>query len=191
MTEGPIGAAPDVARGDRDDDDHMGLTVGISRLRAYDERPHGAIVAIVGGPQQTNLGLAAAWLERGIPAALFSAEDAVDLLAPLDTALLRLDVLPTLDGIEDGLDEIAGLTDRGVRVLNPPQSMLSTHDKLRTARDLVAARLPHPKTVHLPRVDACGEWRDGVGCSDASPSIGCSPEHGGAGPALSSGPAAH
>lgn len=154
LTEGPIGAAPDVARGDRDDDDHMGLTVGISRLRAYDERPHGAIVAIVGGPQQTNLGLAAAWLERGIPAALFSAEDAVDLLAPLDTALLRLDVLPTLDGIEDGLDEIAGLTDRGVRVLNPPQSMLSTHDKLRTARDLVAARLPHPKTVHLPRADA-------------------------------------
>ncbi len=132
----------------------MGLALGISRLRAYDERPHGAIVAIVGGPQQTNLGLAAAWLERGIPAALFSAEDAVDLLAPLDTALLRLDVLPTLDGIEDGLDEIAGLTDRGVRVLNPPQSMLSTHDKLRTARDLVAARLPHPKTVHLPRADA-------------------------------------
>jgi len=40
-------------------------------------------------------------------------------------------------------------------------------------------------------VDACGEWRDGVGCSDASPSIGCSPEHGGAGPALSSGPATH
>lgn len=40
-------------------------------------------------------------------------------------------------------------------------------------------------------VDACGEWRGGVGCSDASPSIGCSPEHGGAGPALSSGPAAH
>jgi predicted transposase YbfD/YdcC len=40
-------------------------------------------------------------------------------------------------------------------------------------------------------VDAGGEWRDVVGCSDASPSIGCSPEHGGAGPALSSGPAAH
>ena len=32
--------------------------------------------------------------------------------------------------------------------------MLSTHDKLRTARHLVAARLPHPKTVHLPRADA-------------------------------------
>src|SRR6478672_9311943 len=38
-------------------------------------------------------------------------------------------------------------------------------------------------------VDACGEWRGGVGCIDASPRIGCSPEHGGAGPALSSGPA--
>ena len=43
----------------------------------------------------------------------------------------------------------------------------------------------------VSRFDACGEWRDGVGCSDASPSIGCSPEHGGAGPALSSGPATH
>ena len=50
--------------------------------------------------------------------------------------------------------------------------------------DRIAALIPNP-------VDACGEWRDGVGCSDASPSIGCSPEHGGAGPALSSGPAAH
>jgi hypothetical protein len=49
---------------------------------------------------------------------------------------------------------------------------------------LLLGLIPNP-------VDACGEWRGGVGCSDASPSIGCSPEHGGAGPALSSGPAAH
>lgn len=122
--------------------------------RDHDERPHGAIVAIVGGPQQTNLALAAAWLERGFPAARLSAQDAADLLAPLDTALLRLDVLPTLDGIEDGLDELAGLARRGVRVLNPPSSLIAMHDKLRTARHLAATRVPHPKTVHLPRADA-------------------------------------
>ena len=54
-------------------------------------------------------------------------------------------------------------------------------------------RLGWYRPVHvIPNpVDACGEWRDGVGWSDVSPSIGCSPEHGGAGPALSSGPAAH
>ena len=111
-------------------------------LRAYDERPHGAIVAIVGGPQQTNLALAAAWLERGFPATRLSAQDAADLLAPLDTALLRLDILPTLDGIEDGLDELAGLAGRRVRVLNPPSSLIAMHDKLRTARHLAAARRP-------------------------------------------------
>lgn len=131
----------------------MGTTTA-SRPPAYDERPHGAIVAIVGGPQEANVLLAAEWLERGIPAALLSPQDAIDLLAPLDTALLRLDVLRTLDGIEDGLHDLFGLAERGVRVLNPPSSMLATHDKLRTARHLVAARLPHPKTVHLPRADA-------------------------------------
>jgi RimK family alpha-L-glutamate ligase len=132
----------------------MGSTARTPRPRACDERPHGAIVAIVGGPQEANLQLAAGWLERGIPAALLSPQDAIDLLAPLDTALLRLDVLRTLDGIEEGLDDLYVLAERGVRVLNPPSAMLATHDKLRTARHLVAAGLPHPKTVHLPTANA-------------------------------------
>src|SRR6476659_7259521 len=58
--------------------------------------------------------------------------------------------------------------------------------------ELIAATPARTMEGVIPNpVDACGEWRGGVGCSDASPSIGCSPEHGGAGPALSSGPAAH
>ena len=128
--------------------------------RAYDERPHGAIVAIVGGPQQTNLALAAAWLERGFPAARLSAQDAADLLAPLDTALLRLDVLPTLDGIEDGLDELAGLVRRGVRVLNPPLSIVAMHDKLRTAsascRALVSPSEDRSSSRATARRSVCG-----------------------------------
>ncbi|HEY7148243.1 MAG TPA: hypothetical protein VH420_02250 [Gaiellaceae bacterium] len=113
-----------------------------------------AIVAIVGGAQQTNLDLAEAWYRRGVPAALLSPHDAGEMLAAGDIAVLRLDVLPTLDGIEDGLEELAGLPWRGARVVNPPSALVATHDKLRTAWCLTAARISHPKTVHLPRAGA-------------------------------------
>lgn len=118
---------------------------------AGDGGPHGALVAVVGWPQQTNRELADAWLRRGIPAVLLDPFEAAGLLGEGDTALVRLDVLPTLDGIEDGLDELEELRQRGVRVLNSRRALVCAHDKLRTARCLVAARLPHPKTVHLPR----------------------------------------
>lgn len=108
------------------------------------------LVAVVGWPQRTNLDLVEAWLDRGMPAALLSPEEAVSVLGPGDVALARLDVLPTLDGIEGGLDELDELERRGVRVLNRRPALVCAHDKLRTARRLVAAQLPHPKTVHLP-----------------------------------------
>ena len=112
------------------------------------------LVAIIGWGQQTSRELADEWLKRGIPAIGLSPSDAVSLLGPGDTALVRLDVLPTLDGIEPGLDESADLALNGVRVLNSPSALVRAHDKLHTARRLVAARIPHPKTVHLPRADA-------------------------------------
>jgi RimK family alpha-L-glutamate ligase len=107
------------------------------------------IVAIVGSQQQTNLDLVAAWRERGVPAALLSPREAKTLLGPGDVAVGRLDVLPTLDGIEDGIDLLDDLAWAGARVLNSRAALVRCHDKLRTARALVAARLPHPKTVHL------------------------------------------
>jgi RimK family alpha-L-glutamate ligase len=85
---------------------------------------------------------------------LLSPLDAASLLGQGDTALVRLDVLPTLDGIEPGLDDSLELDLRGVRVLNSRASLVAAHDKLLTAQRLVAARIPHPKTVHLPRADA-------------------------------------
>jgi glutamate---[amino group carrier protein] ligase len=66
-----------------------------------------------------------------------------------DAALARLDVLPTVDGIEPGSWELARLEAEGVRVLNRLRTLASTHDKLRTAKVLAAAGVPHPTTTHV------------------------------------------
>ena len=70
-------------------------------------------------------------------------------LGPGDAALARLDVLPTVDGIEPGSWELARLEAEGVRVLNRLRTLASTHDKLRTAQVLKAAGIPHPTTTHV------------------------------------------
>jgi RimK family alpha-L-glutamate ligase len=71
---------------------------------------------------------------------------AVDSLLPGDVALGRLDVLPSLDGVDDGLWALGALAAGGVRVLNGPAALLAAHDKLLTARVLRRAGLPHPRT---------------------------------------------
>lgn len=156
MTVTLIGAASDAdaARAI----DHLGMGIGeptsrVPRL-AGDFSSPGELVAIIGWGQRTSGELAEEWLKRGIPAVLLSPPEAVSLLAPGDTALARLDVRPTLDGIEEGLDAFAELVHRGVRVLNSRSALVHAHDKLLTAQCLVAAGIPHPKTVHLPRAGA-------------------------------------
>ena len=54
-------------------------------------------------------------------------------------ALARLDVTPTLDDVEAGLDEIAALERRGVRLLNRPAALIAAHDKRETALRLTDA----------------------------------------------------
>jgi [lysine-biosynthesis-protein LysW]--L-2-aminoadipate ligase len=92
-----------------------------------------------------------ALVEAGWPEAsssLLSPAQALALLEPGDVALARLDVKPTLDGVERGIRLLGRLAAKGVRVLNPPSAILACHDKLLTARALKRAGLPHPATAY-------------------------------------------
>jgi ribosomal protein S6--L-glutamate ligase len=106
------------------------------------------VVGIVGWQQETNELLVAAWHELGVPATLLVPDDARAALVAGDVAVGRFDVLPTLDGVEPGLDILDELAQRGVRVLNPRRALLDAHDKLRTAELLVRSGVPHPRTAH-------------------------------------------
>ncbi len=108
------------------------------------------LVGILGSPTLSNGVLARALIARGIEARMLWPGEAVELLGPDDVALVRLDVLPSLDGVEPGLELVLDLEQRGVRVLNRPEALLGAHDKLETARLLAAAGLPHPRTWHVP-----------------------------------------
>jgi [lysine-biosynthesis-protein LysW]--L-2-aminoadipate ligase len=109
--------------------------------------PRLAIVAT--RASETNLALAEAAAALGVPATVMTPQQAAERLRPGDLALGRLDVLPSLDGVEPGLWQLRGLARRGIRVLNPAGALTAAHDKLATARRLRAAGLPHPRTAAL------------------------------------------
>ena len=98
--------------------------------------------------------LVAEWRLRGLDARLVSPPEAVRELREGDVALVRLDVLPTLDACEAGLEACEALAGRGVRVLNSRAGLLAAHDKLATARAFARAGIPQPATRHLTRADA-------------------------------------
>jgi RimK family alpha-L-glutamate ligase len=106
------------------------------------------IVGILGTADVTNEWLAEAWRDRGLTAVAVRPEDA-DRLGPGDVLIGRLDILPTLDGVEPGLASLLAAEARGVRVLNTARSLLRTHDKLLTAALLRRYELPHPRTEHV------------------------------------------
>ena len=109
-------------------------------------------VAIIGSRESpTNPLLEWEWRALGIDACVLAPGAAEALLRPGDVALGRIDVRRTLDGLEPGLLALLALGRRGVSVLNRPAALLAAHDKLRTARLLAAAGLPHPHTLHLRR----------------------------------------
>ena len=96
----------------------------------------------------TNAALARAVLD-GVRWEPMTPEQALDSLEPGDAALGRLDVLPTLDGVDDGMWALGALEARRVVVLNDSSALFATHDKLLTARLLRRAELPHPRTAHV------------------------------------------
>ena len=124
--------------------------------------PHGAVrgkelVGIVGWPQPTSERLVEAWRELGIHAGMLSPADASSLLRSHDVAVGRFDVRATLDGVQPGLQVLVELERRGVRVINRVDGLMNAHDKLRTARLLAGADLPHPKTAHTTSLEHATE----------------------------------
>jgi RimK family alpha-L-glutamate ligase len=80
---------------------------------------------------------------------VLSPAQALARLTPGDVALGRLDVLASLDGVEPGLWALERLSATGVTVLNGRRTLVAAHDKLATAHALFAARVPHPRTMHI------------------------------------------
>lgn len=107
------------------------------------------LLVAAGESNETTAALVAAWRDLDLAVDLVQPLDVRRSLRPGDSVLARLDVLPTLDGVEPGLLELLLLERAGAPILNPPAALLGAHDKLRTARLLARARLPHPWTMHL------------------------------------------
>jgi [lysine-biosynthesis-protein LysW]---L-2-aminoadipate ligase len=93
----------------------------------------------------TNRSLLSAFERLGLAAALV-APDAIARVAP-QVGLARLDVRPSLDGIEPGLFALRHAHLDGLPLLNPPAALVACHDKLATALRLAAAGIPHPRTT--------------------------------------------
>ena len=142
---------------------------------------------VSGSLAPTNASLLAAFRAEGVDAALTTPSELREQVAPGDTVLGRLDVLPTLEGVEPGIWELHRLKNRGVTLFNEPASLLAAHDKLATAIRLAGAGVRHPRTAHLdgsstplrleppvvvkPRF---GSWgRDVFVCADEAELIAC------------------
>jgi RimK family alpha-L-glutamate ligase len=97
----------------------------------------------------TNRGLLDGAATLGLEALVLPPEQVNRRLRTGDVALGRLDVLPTLDGPEPGLETLRSLEERGVLVLNRAGALVAAHDKLMTALRLAARGLPHPRTAYV------------------------------------------
>jgi len=105
-------------------------------------------LAVLGSAaNRTNVVLVERWRSLGLNCELVDPRGA--RRSTPEVALGRLDVRPTLDGVEPGLLDLFWIERRGTLVLNRAASLLATHDKLRTATILERAGLAHPVTWHL------------------------------------------
>jgi RimK family alpha-L-glutamate ligase len=100
---------------------------------------------------ETNVKLVREWRTCGVDAMLLTPLEPAPEVPPGGVVVGRLDVLPTLDGVEPGLLALLWLERRGTRVLNRAFALLAAHDKLLTARRLQLAGLPHPRIAVLRR----------------------------------------
>ncbi len=140
----------------------------------------GKVVVIGSDTNQTSSQLVSAWRSGGVDASLWGANAARNVVVPGDLVVGRLDVLPTLDGIEPGLLDLLLLERSGIEVRNSARALVQAHDKLRTSHLLARAGLPQPRSgwirdpagplpVEPPLVikPRFGSWgRDVVLCED-------------------------
>ncbi|MGZ4333428.1 MAG: ATP-grasp domain-containing protein [Gaiellaceae bacterium] len=105
-------------------------------------------IALLGSLQnRTTAELLDAWRANGADVEAMAPQQALEQLTPGDVVVARLDVMQTLDGVEPGLAALLLLEARGVEVVNGGRALLAVHDKLRTARLLARAGVPHPVTA--------------------------------------------
>ena len=104
---------------------------------------------IAGRLTPPNVALLDACRELGVSARLLPPDLAERRVRPGELVLGRVDVRPSLDGVEPGLASLLRLEDAGFVVLNRADALVGAHDKLETARRLGRCGLPHPRTVHV------------------------------------------
>src|SRR5688500_4130642 len=126
-----------------------GLTAIEARRRANTAlaEPEPSIF-VLGKPTHTNCALVAAFERLGCPVRLAHVAPEGGL-APGGVAIGRIDVLPTLDGIEATLGELSELERQGAQVLNRSSALVAAHDKLMTALFLGRAGVAQPMTAHV------------------------------------------
>jgi RimK family alpha-L-glutamate ligase len=110
-------------------------------------------IGIIGFAQPANVELVAAWQAAGFDVALVAPPDALSELSVGDVAIGRLDVLPTLDGVEPGLETLDELEARGVIVFNRSAPLLAAHDKLLSDACLAGAGVRRPPAGHVDTVE--------------------------------------
>ena len=102
----------------------------------------------------TNERLADALEAHGCAALVGSPELAATNARPGDLVIGRLDVRPTLDGVQPGLGRLLQLEARGIQVVNGADVLVATHDKLTTARLLECAAVSQPRWAYVADEEA-------------------------------------
>jgi [lysine-biosynthesis-protein LysW]--L-2-aminoadipate ligase len=131
---------------------HNLSTMKVSRLlrpleAILDGEPRPALLLIAHRLTPTNAALLRAFRRRGVRAMLVHPERLAAKETEAAVGLARLDVRPTLDGVEPGIVQLRRREQKGLPLLNPTDSLIACHDKLVTAQRLAQANVQQPQTT--------------------------------------------